>query len=87
MSGELSLHKEFFKAWEELEAIPKKKGAPSLERKAAAELLEQRAAAIRRFVPDAPVVAVSPEVQAFRALTGQIAAIPPQDTRVAEKRG
>jgi hypothetical protein len=75
----LELYKAFFDAWEALQAIPRKKGAPSLELKAAVELVDQRAAAVRAFRPPSITDTAAHD---FRALQQQIAAIPPADGHV-----
>lgn len=84
---ELTLLRDFFKAWEGLHAIPKRKGPHSLEQKAAAELLVSKANLVRSFQaghPDAPIPspAISQAAQDYLGLRSQIQAIPPQDTRV-----
>lgn len=76
---ELDHYKAFFKAWEELQAIPAKPGRPSMEREAAAQLVTQCAEAIRAFKPTAKPI--DPVAQEFVALRQQIMDIPPKDTR------
>lgn len=75
--SELDLLRAFFRAYEQLEAIPKKKGAPSMEVKAARDELERCAAAVRTGKSDQPVALLNPDVLAFRNLSQQIAQIPP----------
>lgn len=84
---ELNLLRDFFRAWEGLHAIPKRKGPHSLEQKAAAELLVSKANLVRSFnagQPDVPVP--SPAAQDFMALRAQIQDIPPHDTRVNQSK-
>lgn len=73
---EIELYKEFHKAWRALHALPNKKGAPSLEKKAAAEYLVQCAHRLESFVPDAKPT-VSAEVANYRALNQAVLAVQP----------
>lgn len=85
--SELELLRLFFDAWEALHALgaKKKPGRPSMEHQAAAELLVQRAMAVRNFTPNLapkPVAqAVNGAVHEYRALQQEVAAIQPKDTR------
>ena len=73
----------FFEAWIALESLPKKPGRHGLEHQAAIDLLRMRANAVKKWVPDSEITPTpSADAQAFHALRGQIASIPPKDTRV-----
>jgi hypothetical protein len=78
---ELETLREFFKAYETLQAIPKGKGRPSLEWSGAKELLDARASAVRSWKVEGAAPAPDASVQAYRALAQQVASIPPKDTR------
>lgn len=86
--NELDTLRAFFRAWDDLQAMPVNKGRPSQELTAARELLDMRANAVRTWRPDgaAPVVAAqSAEAAALRAFQKQVAEIPPKDTRTSER--
>ncbi len=82
--NELDLLRNFFQAWESLHALPVQKGAPSLEKKAATQHLQECADAVRNApkamaVIDANAKAqIPPEASEYRQLQSQIAALPPQ---------
>ena len=74
---ELDTYKAFFRAWEQLNALPKKAGRPDMEKQAALDHLAACAEAVKTYKPG-PVVQ---DAALFRALQSQIASIPPKDTR------
>ena len=83
---ELELLRAFFVAWEGLASLPRNLGRPSLERKAAEDLVAMRAQAVRNARKHtAPVVNTS--LQALRGFQKEVAEIQPQDTRRGSKTG
>jgi hypothetical protein len=82
--NELELLWAFFHRWEEYHLLPKGKGAPSKEHKAAAAKLLEAAQAIKGYVP--PTQTQQPSrlgnPSEFRSLQQSISMIEPKDGRV-----
>lgn len=76
---ELDLLREFFKAWKELHAMPNARGAPSQEKKMAAQRLVDCAHAVETFSPDPVTSFCPPEVEEFRRIQTQIGQIEPKN--------
>lgn len=71
----------FFDAYETLQRVPKAKGAPSMEMKAARDHLERCADAVRNC--EQPVAPQG--LGAFRSMQQTVASIQPVDTRGPRK--
>lgn len=72
----------FFDAWEALQAVPVKKGAPTPELKAARELVALRADAVRNFKTTGDAPQPDAALAAYRAFRQDVQSIKPIDTGV-----
>ncbi len=72
---ELTLLRDFFRSWEDMQSLPSKKGAPDLEHKTARECLNECAKKVKEFRTPKP----KPEINDLRMMQQQIAAIQPKD--------